>query len=342
MEAKKMKMPQRSALGRGLSALISTPVAAFPTPKHTSTSEEPTEIAVIDTQSNELPNSEKAQEIGIVTFIPTLDIVNNPKQPRTEFGEAEIEELATSIKTNGVLQPLLVRPAPMPGGARYELIAGERRWRASQRAGLTQVPVIIKHLTDRESLEIAIVENVQRQNLTPIEEARAYHRLSEEFALSHQEIAERVGKDRASVSNHLRILKLPSEVIELIRTGDLSMGHAKAILTIKEPSAQLSLAKKSVKERLSVRDLEAIVSRVVVLDAGHRLSPKDEEFLTPSKQESEDPVAFPETVNRLRNALGTKVLVRHKKSGRGRVEIEYFSEDELSRVVDVICGESVG
>src|SRR5262249_12845216 len=156
-----------------------------------------------------------------------------------EFRAEELQELSNSIKTQGVLQPLLVRPSKGEEG-KYEIIAGERRWRAAKFAELTQVPVIIKDLDEKETLEISINENVQRQDLTPIEEARAYERLANEFKLGHQEIAERVGKNRASISNYLRLLKLPTEVLEMLRTDQLSMGHAKAILTIKEPNAQLS------------------------------------------------------------------------------------------------------
>jgi ParB family chromosome partitioning protein len=328
MEAKKQKPLGRSALGRGLSALISTPVTAIaePLPK--------TKVVELALDKNESSQG--------VAYISLALITNNAKQPRTEFKEEELKELSESIKTKGVILPLVLRPITETAhGARYEIVAGERRWRASQMAGLTEVPAIVRNLSDTEALEIAIIENVQRQNLSPIEEARAYQRLHDEFGLSQNDIAERVGKDRATVANFLRLLRLPAEVLEMVRVGDISMGHAKALLTIRDTTAQGSLARKTVKERLSVRDLEAIVSRVVVLDAGQRLAPREDgiaKVLTTMPQERdftpEEP--FPEVVTRLRNALGTKVMIRHKKSGRGRIEIEYFSEEELDRLVERI------
>jgi ParB family chromosome partitioning protein len=220
----------------------------------------------------------------------------------------------------------------------YEVVAGERRWRAAQRAGLAQIPVLIRDLDDLATLEIALVENIQRSNLTPLEEARAYQRLADDFSLSQKEIAERVGKDRASVANYMRLLALPQPVLELLQTGQITMGHAKAILTVKEPNAQIGLANKVVAENLSVRALEAIVSRVVVLDSGKKGKEKEANgSANGSYLRSAD---FPEVTDRLRTALGTKVLVRHHESGRGRIEIEYFSEQELDRLVDLITGEN--
>ncbi len=333
MESKKLKMPGRMALGRGLSALISTPVSTTPASSNLAVAkDEQPKAGTISARENIVQNNDNNQGIRFLS----IDIIqNNPTQPRQEFNEQDLSELVESIKTKGVLQPVLVRPIKVGEGTeqRYEIVAGERRWRAARRAELKQVPAIVRALDDREALEIAIIENVQRASLTPIEEAQAYQRLAQEFSLSQVEIAQKVGKDRASVANYLRLLKLPSEVIEMLKAEDLTMGHAKAILTIKEPSAQLSLARKVVKEALSVRALEAIVSRVVVLDAGHRLPLKeDKDAVTPTKATS-----FPEVIDRMRNALGTKVTIKHHSSGRGRIEIEYFSEQELDRLVEHIC-----
>jgi ParB family chromosome partitioning protein len=267
-----------------------------------------------------------------VHFVPVDKIVNNPTQPRQRFLDEEIAELAGSIKTLGVLQPVLLRPCTGERQGLYEIVAGERRWRASKLAGLSQVPALIKEMNDLETLEVALVENVQRSNLNPVEEAQGYQRLIDEFKLGQKEVAERVGKDRASVANYLRLLSLPAGVLKLLQEGAITMGHAKAILTVKEPTAQMSLAKKAVEESLSVRALEAIVSRAVVLESPKRLNSKGE-----GRGRTIDGVPS-DVIDRMRNRLGTKVLVKHHRSGRGKIEIEYFSEQELDRLVDLICG----
>lgn len=320
----------KSVLGRGLSALISTPVPVHP-PIATPVNQDfiaPNGNLAVKTHDSQLDPAEATR--SQVRFIDVDRIVNNPAQPRQEFKEAEIVELAESIRALGIIQPILVRPAKYAQAGNFEIVAGERRWRASKLAGLKQVPCISQDLSDRETLEIALVENIQRSNLNPVEEAKAYQRLMDEFSLSQEEVAQRVGKDRASVSNYIRVLRLHASVIELLREGKLSMGHAKAILTIKEPAAQASLAKKVINENLSVRALEQIVSRVVVLDNGQTAKSKKG-----GVQDQINP--FPEVVDRMRNALGTKVSVKHHNSGRGRIEIEYFSEQELDRVVEHIC-----
>ena len=275
------------------------------------------------------------EHLSVVHFIPIEKISSNPSQPRQRFMDSELRELADSIRTKGMLQPVLVRPSPnkLGGEAAYEIVAGERRWRAAKLAGLHQLPVIIRHIGDGESLELALVENVQREDLNPVEQAQAYQRLSDEFNLSQQEVADKVGKDRASIANFTRLLKLPPDVLDLLRSNELSMGHAKAILAVKEQSAQSSLARKAVKEGLSVRALEAIVARVVVLDSGRRLVSRDGR-LGAGKSASK---SFPEVIDRMRNSLGTKVDIRHQRSGRGKIEIEYFSEQELDRIVEHIC-----
>lgn len=268
-----------------------------------------------------------------VVYIAIDRILNNPKQPRQHFAEQELAELADSIRALGVLQPVVLRPAPDSDAGLYEIVAGERRWRAATRAGLLEVPAIVRHLDERETLEIALVENIQRQNLNPLEEARAYQRFADEFNFSQQQIAERVGKDRVSISNTIRLLKLPEFVQALLRDEKISTGHAKAILTVKEPAAQINLAKKVVGEGLSVRELEAIVSRVVVLDGG-KTRAKGEK----TKGANLSSGAVSHIADKLRNALGTKVIVKHHKSGRGKVIIEYFSDQELDRILDVVCG----
>lgn len=341
MDAKNNKQPVRNALGRGLSALISTPpVAVMPgrgnaaraltveSPLVSQTEAENKGALSIEPQNSPDIAAEKVAYLAMDKILP------NPFQPRQDFNDVELQELAASIKAHGVLQPVLVRENRDPGTTGlFEIVAGERRWRAAKIAELTQLPVIIRKITNPEALEVALIENVQREDLNPVEQARAYQRLMDEFSLSQEQVGEKVGKDRASIANFVRLLKLPGDVLELLRSGRLSAGHAKAILTIKEPSAQISLAKKAVREGLSVRALEAIVARVVVLDSGRRTFKQGQEGDGRASLPS-----FPEVVDRMRNVLGTKVTIKHLKSGRGKIEIEYFSEQELDRLIEHICG----
>ena len=332
----------RPALGRGLSALISSAPVPVSPPAETvklvhesplpSISVGPSQamqskklVSIITSHSTATSNDSNATNES-VRYLALSSIVNNPDQPRQNFSEQELSELTNSIKNLGVLQPILVRPSAKLSG-KYEIVAGERRWRAAERAKLAQVPVIIKELEDRAAYEIALVENVQRADLGALEVAKAYNKLIEEFNLTQEDVAERVGKDRASVANYVRLLKLPEAVQKLVAEGKLSMGHARAILTVREPSAQMSLAQKVLSENLSVRALEQIVARVVVLDRGKR---RIKGLTTASASD------FPEITDRLRKVLGTKIAIRHSKSGRGKIEIEYFSEQELERLVEIL------
>ena len=330
----------KSVLGRGLSALISTPPVSLPVRSNTVADivTSPGEVVNFPTSqvARDLPPPPLSKVSEAHRFVPVDSVKPNPAQPRQYFSDAEIKELSESVKSLGVLQPLLVRPLPGTGdGQSLELIAGERRWRAAKLAGISHVPVIIKEIDDRTALEVALVENVQREDLNPVEQALAYQRLIDEFSLSQQDVADRVGKDRASVSNIVRLLKLPKDVLEMIRAGELSTGHAKALLAIKEPAAQSSIARKAVKDGLSVRALEAIVSDAVVLDSGRRNFQKKGQLSADEQSVAYN--AFPAVVDRMRNVLGTKVCIKHHKSGRGRVEIEYYSEQELDRLVEKIC-----
>jgi ParB family chromosome partitioning protein len=326
----------RPALGRGLSSLISSaPVSvvgpAVPALESNVALKVSADHPAVEAPAGGSVTAVSAVEPGPI-FVAIERVRPNPTQPRQVFKEAELEELSNSIKTLGVLQPVLVRGAATGDG--YEIIAGERRWRAAQRAGLAQLPVIVRDLSDRDTFEIALVENVQRENLNPVEEARAYQRLMDEFSLGQKEVAERVGKERATVANMTRLLKLPAEILDMLQAGEISVGHAKVLLTLREPAGQLSLARKIVKEGLSVRQLEGIVSNVVVLDAGKAGARQK----SADGREGEEPDAFPEVVDRLRQALGTKVIIRHSEGGHGRIEIRYYSEQELDRVVEQICG----
>jgi ParB family chromosome partitioning protein len=364
MEDKNFKS-KRPALGRGLSALISTPVPTSPArvrgfgvvktdaestiplsavsaaeqyKQGGATAAEISEpvfsgSAAIDITLAAPANdvASKGEAIGAqVTYLDINKIEPNPNQPRHHFDEAELAELASSISTLGVLGPILVRPLAVSG--RFQIIAGERRWRAANRAGLAQIPTIVRDLNDRDTLEIALVENLQRSNLNPVEEAKAYQQLIEQFSLTQQEVADRVGKDRTTVANSVRLLKLAPEVLALCEAGQLSMGHARSLLSIKDATAQLRLAKKAIADNLNVRELESIVARAVVLDAGKVAS-----ATTGKLERGNTSIAFSDTIDRLRNTLGTKVQIRHAQSGKGKIEIEYFSEAELDRLVEKIC-----
>lgn len=328
-------------LGRGLSALISSaPVPVAPAAGQ-AMEHEPAIAAPRLSNQDTVQKSSELSGAPAISYQPIVAIRANPKQPRQHFEESEIAELTESIRRSGVLQPILVRPSPVEDAQqRFEIVAGERRWRAAQRAELTQVPVIIKPLTDQEALELALVENVQRAGLTPVEEAKAYSRLMTEFALTQSEVADRVGKDRVTVANTLRLLRLSDDILQMIEKGELSSGHAKAILAIRDPSAQRRLAQKAHAEGLSVRALEALVARAAVLDGGRRLKLKGADGDHQGDRATDTASGssqFSETADRLRRALGTKVILKHHASGRGRLEIEYFSEAELDRIVERIC-----
>ena len=333
------KKVARPALGRGLSALVSataTPVSV----NGAALESAPTPAATPATPSNSdapaMPNYPQPSEpVGSLskglTFLSISQMRANPKQPRQDFSDQEISELSESIKTLGVLQPILVRPLPgAAAGSAYQVVAGERRFRAAIRAGLSQIPVVIKELDEKETLEIGLVENVQRQGLNPIEEALGYQKLMDEFALTAHEVAERVGKDRATVANTARLLKLPQQVQDMVRDGRISVGHAKAILTVREPNAQIGLANKIVTEGLSVRAIESIVARDVVLESPKKLG----EGNAPVR--SSRVSVHPEIEERLRNALGTKVTI-HKKRKGGSIELHFFSDDELDRLVHFLA-----
>jgi len=243
-------------------------------------------------------------------------------QPREVFDPDKLKELILSIKEKGVIQPVIVRPK----GDGYELIAGERRLRAAKELGISQVPAIIKDVKDDEALEIALIENIQRDNLNPIEEAKAYQRLSEEFTMTQEQISEKVGRDRASVSNMLRLLRLPDKIKEEIYLGRISMGHAKAILMLGSEQSQLELCLKIIRRGLSVREAEYFVKRKIVGKA-HPARPR---------KHSTEVRAVEEELQRL---LGTKVTLLHNNK-RGKILIEYYSNDDLERLLNFFRGRS--
>jgi len=285
---------KKSVLGRGLSALIPN------APAMTSAGE---------------------QKKGLLV-VPIEKVVPNDRQPRSHFDAAALDELAQSIRENGVLQPILVRKH----GDEYQIIAGERRWRASQRAGLHDVPVIVKELDDSAAFAVALIENIQRSDLNPIEEALAFERLLQEHDFTQEALAQRVGKERSTIANSLRLLKLPEKVRALVVEGKLSMGHARALLGLEEPKLIEKAALDLVQNGGSVRDAEKLVAR---LKSGE-----------PEKVEKKQPT--PEAialVDTLQQALATRVRLVETQ-GKGKIEIDFHSLDELDRLVDRFLGKS--
>jgi ParB family chromosome partitioning protein len=258
-----------------------------------------------------------------LTRLPVDQIHADRANPRKTFDEAALEELAVSLKQQGVLQPIIVRRDPKGG---YRIIAGERRWRAAQRAGLHDVPVVVREASDADAYELALVENIQRADLNPLEEAEAYRRLVEERRLTQEQVADRVGKDRSSVSNALRLLTLPNEVKQLLLEGDLDMGHARAILGCGKPVDMVNVARAVITEHLSVRETESMVK-------GLRGQPAAG---TKKKAAAKSSPEAKRLVEDLQRRLGTKVRLVEKGAGKGSLEIAYFSYEDLERIIGLI------
>lgn len=283
----------RKALGRGLGALLS---------------------------------SDRTIDLGSEPSEVDLDsIVPGPMQPRTHFDEASLQSLADSIRSHGVVQPLLVRRRD--GG--YELIAGERRWRAAKLAGLSRVPVVVKEVPDESLLEIALIENIQRENLNPIEEAQAYKKLIEDIGLTQESLASRVGRDRSYITNYLRLLRLPDDLQQLVKEGRLSTGHARTILALTHPDLQRRMARRIIDERLSVRATEQMV---------HRMTDEKPARSTQAPRAIDPNVRAAET--KLRRALGTQVRIHMSEEGRGRVEISFFNSQDLDRIYNLLTASA--
>jgi ParB family transcriptional regulator, chromosome partitioning protein len=253
------------------------------------------------------------------------EILPNRSQPRKHFDELKIEELAESIKEKGILEPLIVRRIDQG----YELIVGERRWRAAQKAGLKEVPVLVKDVEGREALEISLIENLQREDLNPIEAAEAFKHLIEEFSISQEDLSKRMGKDRTTITNTLRLLKLPSEVRNQLLQNRITSGHARAILSLESKEKQKELCALIIKKGLSVREAEAIVKR---------WSEKPKKSITPVKKRDDLESQLSSLKDSLRKYLGTKVLITQKDK-RGKIEIEYYSHEDLERIVEAILGK---
>lgn len=290
-----MMTEKKPALGRGLSALIPDATAPF--------------------QAQPPAHIGKPVELDIDLLHP------NHFQPRVHMDEERLEGLAQSIRSNGVIQPIVARKHE----GRYEIIAGERRWRAAQRAGMLRVPVYVRDVPDEKLLEVALIENIQREDLNAVEEARAYHRLSTEFKLTQEQIATAVGKERSTIANVLRLLKLPEDVLSQLSHGDLTMGHARALLGIEDGAALRRAAREVVEGKLSVRDTEVLVRRLTALPAKER-EPRTVDANTRAAEE------------KLRFALGTRVRIVRKGKG-GKVEIDFENEDELQRLYELLTND---
>ncbi|RMH06630.1 MAG: ParB/RepB/Spo0J family partition protein [Nitrospirae bacterium] len=257
-----------------------------------------------------------------VQYIAVQQILPNPLQPRHEFSNEDLAHLVDSIKRHGLLQPVLVR---LKGDGMYELIAGERRIRAAKLAGLSVIPALVRTATDEQSMALALVENIQRSNLNPIEEAQAYSRLIQEFGLTQEDVATRVGKDRSSVANMVRLLTLPIEVQQLVATNQLSVGHAKVLLSVQGRATQIRLAEQIVSGRLSVRAAERLVAR-------------SRKTTSSAPEQSRLPGDLADLEAQLRRGLGTKVVIRPRNSG-GEIAIQYFSQEDLTRLVEILLPE---
>ena len=309
---------KKSGLGRGLDALFPEKTVQSK-PKTVKTVKEEKKVAVDTKKSSqqETSNGERMMKISMIE--------PNREQPRKKFDEDALQELSESIKQYGILQPLLVSDKK----DYYEIVAGERRWRAAKMAGLKEVPVVVKEFSTQEIIEISLIENIQREDLNPVEEAMAYKRLIDEFHLKQDEIAERVSKSRTAVTNSMRLLKLDSRVQQMMVDEMISAGHARAILAISDPEQQYNAAMKVFDEKLSVRETEKLVKSI----------------LTPTKKKpvvsnpTEDAI-YESLEEKMKGITGTRVFIHRKKNNKGKIEIEYYSRDDLDRIIDLF--ESIG
>jgi ParB family chromosome partitioning protein len=266
-------------------------------------------------------NEVKEENVSRETYVNINKIEPNKDQPRTNFDEDALHELADSIKQHGIIQPLIVHKVE----DRYEIIAGERRWRAARIAGLKELPVIIKDYTNQQVLEIALIENIQREDLNAIEEALAYERLMKDFNLKQDEVAERVGKSRVAVTNSMRLMKLDKRVQQMVIDDMISGGHARALLGITDPDAQHAVAMKVFDEKLSVRETEKLVKNL------SKIKPEKEVAVT-----KEDTFIYKDIEDKLKSIFGSKVEIQRGAKNNGKIQIEYYSQDDLDRIIDLI------
>ncbi len=289
---------KKRGLGRGLNALINTGS---------------------DTENNK-ENTKENHEYKEV-FINISLVEPNRNQPRKEFDKESLSELANSIKQYGILQPIIVQK----NGDMYEIIAGERRWRAAKEAGLTEVPVIVRDYDKQKVMEISIIENIQREDLNPIEEAMAYQSLMEEYGLKHDELAEKVSKNRSTITNSMRLLKLSKNIQQMLIDGRISTGHAKVLLSIEDINEQEKIAQELIDKSLSVRELEKLVKKYT--------KPRKKKD---NKDDKDYSLFYREYEDRLKDILGTKVQINTKDKNKGRIEIDYYSAAELERIVELL------
>ena len=272
--------------------------------------------------STESKSADKKEEQGQETMVKITKVEPNREQPRKKFDEDALQELADSIKQYGVISPILVQDRK----TYYEIVAGERRWRAAKLAGLKEVPVIIKNFTEQEIVEISLIENIQRENLNPIEEAQAYKRLLTEFNLKQDEVAERVSKSRTAVTNSMRLLKLCDEVQQMIIDDMISTGHARALISIEDPEQQYMIAQRVFDEKLSVRDVEKLVKNLNKPEKVKKEIPEDKSL----------EVIYQDLEEKMKQILGTKVSITSKGNGSGKMEIEFYNHDDLDRIIEMI------
>lgn len=304
---------KRKGLGKGINNLIPETDVIRSTPKKKTEKKE-----VVKEVVKEIIKEVKVPVPGD-TMMKISDIEPNREQPRKNFDKEALQELADSIKQFGIIQPIVVQKKD----DYYEIIAGERRWRAAKLAKLKEVPVIIKEYSDREVMEIALIENIQRKDLNPIEEALAYKSLIDEYSLKQEELANRVSKSRTAIANSMRLLKLTDSVQNMLINDEISMGHARALLTLEQEDLQIEAAKTIVSKGLSVRDTEKLVKSI--------LNPKQVKLPIPSAEAA----IYDAIANKLREKMGTKVSINHKKNGKGKIEIEYYSQEELERLLEM-------
>ena len=305
-------MAPKRGLGRGLSNLIPTD----------DTTEDVSPKASKQTKTGAVTKTEVVKKVEQTLNINRIE--PNKNQPRKEFNEDALQELADSIKQFGVIEPLVV----VKRKGYYELIAGERRWRAARLAGLKEVPVVIKDYNDQQIVEIALIENIQREDLNPIEEAHAYERLIHEFNLTQDEVAERVSKSRTTVTNALRLLKLTEKVQQMLIDDMLSTGHVRALITITEPQLQYETAMYIFDKKLSVRETESYVKKLL------NKKPKEK---TSEKEDPELSFLYKAIENRLKESLGTKTTIKAKTKDSGKIEIEYYSQEDLERITQLLA-----
>ena len=296
---------KRGGLGKGLDSLI---------PDNGKVPESGRKTKVVEKVIEKIVEKPSEMKLKINQIEP------NREQPRKKFDEQALEELADSIRQFGILQPLIVQEKEKY----YEIIAGERRWRAAKLVGLKEIPVVIRKMSEQEMVEISLIENIQREDLNPIEEAAAYKRLLEEFHLTQEEIAERVAKSRTAVTNSMRLLKLDERVQQMVVDEMLSTGHARALLAVEDPELQFQTANKIYNERLSVREVEKLVKNI----GKEKSSKKEKDF----QQEA----VFQDLEEKMKVSLGTKVSINRKDDKKGRIEIEYYSMEELERLMEIL------